>query len=133
VSGIAGLERRGIHFLVAESTVSFGAKARSVLAKLHLTAALHRATTTSRTPGQIAARVAAGRTDGGLVYASDLTAAMRSRVHVLTIPAAGAPAVTFEIAVVRRTRNGAAAQAYVARVLSPTGQAALRRRGFGRA
>lgn len=88
---------------------------------------------TSQTPGQIAAQVAAGRTDAGFVYASDLTAAMTAKLHVVSIPSAGAPTVTFEVAVVRKTKNQSAAQAYVARILSPTGQAALRRRGFGRA
>lgn len=131
VHKVSDLARRGIHFLVARSSVSFGAQARAVLAKLHLGAAAKRATTTTETPGQIAASVAAGRTAAAFVYASDLTAAAKAKLHVLSIPSAGKPAVTFAIAVVKKTSRLAAAQAYIAKILSPTARAALRHRGFG--
>jgi len=132
VAKVSDLEHKGIHFLVGRSSLSFGAQARSVLSKLHLTAAAKRASTTTETPSQIAATVAAGETGAAFVYASDLTAAARAKVHVLTIPSAGRPAVTFEIAVVKKTTNQAAAQAYATKLLAPSAQAGLRHRGFGK-
>jgi molybdate transport system substrate-binding protein len=132
VAKLSDLAHKGIHFLVAKSSVSFGAQARAVLAKLHLSGAAKRATTTAETPGQIVADVIAGRTGAAFVYASDLTAATTTKLHVLTIPSAGHPAVTYEVAVVKKTKAQAAAQAYITKLLAPAAQAALRRRGFGK-
>jgi ABC-type molybdate transport system substrate-binding protein len=127
----SSLGRAGVRLLVAKSTASRGAQARSVLAKLHDGGVLARARTTSETPAEIAADVAGRRADAAFLYASDLTAAEHARLRVLSVPSAGAPAVNFELAVVTKTRDRAAASAYVAKLLAPPAQAALRRRGFG--
>jgi molybdenum ABC transporter molybdate-binding protein len=132
VRKVSGLGRRGVSLLIARSSVSFGAGARTVLLRLHLSAALRRATSTRDTAGQIAAQVAAGKADAALLYACDLTKAVRRKLRVLAIPAAAHPGVTFAIAVVRTSRYPAVASAYIAKVRSPAGQAALRRRGFGK-
>jgi molybdenum ABC transporter molybdate-binding protein len=129
---VSDLAHRAVSFLVATASVSFGAKARSVLAALHLGAAAQHATSTFDTPGQMAAQVAAGRAGAAFVYACDLSAEVKRRLRILTLPAAAHPTVTFDIAVVAGSRRRAGAAAYIAKVRSPAGQAALRRRGFGK-
>jgi ABC-type molybdate transport system substrate-binding protein len=126
VRKVSGLGRRGVSLLIARSSVSFGAGARTVLLRLHLSAVLRRATTTPDTAGQIAARVAASKADAALLYECDLTKAVKRKLRVLAIPAAAHPGVTFAIAVVKTSRYPAPASAYIAKVRSPAGQAALR-------
>jgi molybdenum ABC transporter molybdate-binding protein len=132
VKKLADLKHAGIRFLLARSGVALGAQARSVLARLHLSAAVKHATVTADTAGEMATRVAAGKADAALVYASDATKASKGKLRVLTVPAAGRPAVKFEIAVVKRTGQPAAVAAYIAKILSPAGQAALRSAGLGK-
>jgi molybdate transport system substrate-binding protein len=133
VHKVSDLGHKGIRFLVAHSSTSVGAQARSVLTKLHVKAVAKRAKSTAETAGQMAAAVASGSVDAAIVYASDLTAAAKAKVHLLSIPSAGQPAVRFVIAVVRRTTNRPAAEAYIAKMLAPSAPAGLRHDGFGRA
>lgn len=72
--------------------------------------------------------VARGEVDAGFVFGTD-AAVMPERVKVaLTVPTQ-AP-ITYPIAVVKDSRHAAAAQGFVAFVLSPAGQAVLAKYGF---
>jgi len=110
---------------------AFGDQARAVLSRLHLGAASQSANVTAKSPQAIVSRVAGGKADAGIVYAVDVAAAA-SRVRVISIPAAGAPVVPFEIALVNGSSRRAAAIAFIHAVLSASGQAALRAAGFGK-
>lgn len=74
-------------------------------------------------------KVAAGEADAGLVYATDV----RERADVEPIAAAGVDDVVnrYPVAALTEAANPAAADAFVAFVLSDAGRAVLERLGFG--
>ena len=55
---------------------------------------------------------------------------MPGRVKVIKVPAWAQPKVTYAMAVVTKSPNQAAAQAFISRVLSKAGQAKLQAFGF---
>jgi molybdate transport system substrate-binding protein len=79
---------------------------------------------------QVAAKVQLGEADAGLVYTTDVTTALRSAVRVIEIPTEFNVIATYPIAAVKGARNETGAQAFIAYVLSPAGQAILGRHGF---
>jgi molybdate transport system substrate-binding protein len=76
-------------------------------------------------------KVATDEVDAGLVYSTDVRAAA-PKVEGIAVPGAAAAANRYPVAVLRESRNPATAHAFVAFVLSPSGQQALERAGFGR-
>ena len=79
---------------------------------------------------QVVAKVQLGETDAGMVYASDVTPAVRGAVQVLAIPEPFNVIAHYPIAVVRDAPNAAGARAFIDYVLSPAGQAILTKHGF---
>ncbi|MCU1351323.1 MAG: molybdenum transporter, periplasmic molybdate-binding protein [Acidimicrobiales bacterium] len=75
------------------------------------------------------AAVTNGDADAAIVYATDAKAA-GSRVSAVAIPAARNVQASYPIAVVKASSHQATARAFVAYVLSPSGQAVLREAGF---
>ncbi len=104
---LSRIEGYGPHFerRVAESVMSGEANVRSVLAKVEL-----------------------GEADAGVVYETD--AATSGRVRTVPLPEAANVTVEYPIAVVTASRQPAAAERWVTFVLSPPGQAVLKRFGF---
>jgi molybdate transport system substrate-binding protein len=74
---------------------------------------------------QVSAQVASGEVDAGLVYRSDVTPDIASRVTVLPIPDAINTLATYPIGITDNTPNPDAAKAFVDFVLSDAGQAIL--------
>jgi molybdate transport system substrate-binding protein len=72
-----------------------------------------------------------GQADAGFVYVTDADAA-KGKVAVVKLPAKAKPEAKDYIAVVKATKNPAAAAGFVKAVLSPEGQAKLHAAGFGR-
>jgi molybdate transport system substrate-binding protein len=79
---------------------------------------------------QAASKIQLGEADAGIVYSTDVTPALRDAVRVIQIPAEFNVVAKYPIAVVKGARNEAGARAFIAYVLSPTGQAVLARHGF---
>jgi molybdate transport system substrate-binding protein len=79
---------------------------------------------------QVAAKVQLGEADAGIVYAADVTPALRDAVRVIEIPPALNVIAKYPIAVVKGAQNEAGARAFIAYVLSPAGQTILVRHGF---
>jgi molybdate transport system substrate-binding protein len=79
---------------------------------------------------QVAAKVQLGEADAGIVYATDVTPAIRDAVRVIQIPPALNVIANYPIAVVKGAQNEAGARAFIAYVLSPAGQTILVRHGF---
>jgi molybdate transport system substrate-binding protein len=79
---------------------------------------------------QVASKVQLGEADAGIVYSTDVTPALRAAVRVIQIPPEFNVIAKYPIAVVKGAHNEAGAQAFIAYVLSPAGQAILARHGF---
>ncbi len=78
----------------------------------------------------VTGKVALGQADAGFVYVTDARAVSSDQVTVIRIPAWAQPRVRYEIAVVSKSPNKAAARAWVKMVLSAKGQTALKSAGF---
>ena len=76
----------------------------------------------------VLSRVALGEADAGIVYVSDIASA--ADVEGVTIPDAQNVRATYPIAALAEAPNPAAAQAFVAHVLSSPGRRVLREHGF---
>jgi molybdate transport system substrate-binding protein len=79
---------------------------------------------------QLAAKVALGEADAGVVYRSDVTPDIADQVQVIEIPEALNVVAVYPIAAVSDSANPEAAQAFVDLVLSEEGQAVLAKWGF---
>ena len=77
-------------------------------------------------------QVETGNVDAGVVYVTDVKAA-GSKVKGVTIPASENASTLYPIATITSSKEPAIAQAFVAYVLSPTGQAVLSAAGFEKA
>ena len=77
----------------------------------------------------VTGKVALGQADAGFVYVTDARP-VSDLVTVVRIPAWAQPRVRYEIAVVSKSSNKAAAQAWVNQILSSRGQTALKNAGF---
>jgi ABC-type Fe3+ transport system substrate-binding protein len=66
----------------------------------------------------------------GVCYLTDVTPSVAKSVSTVAFPIGAAPEATYPIAIVKATKNAAAAQAFIGFVLSPEGQAFLKDRGF---
>jgi molybdate transport system substrate-binding protein len=77
----------------------------------------------------VVSKIELGEADAGIVYTTDVTAA-GSKVTGVPIPDANNVIATYPIVAVKATTNAAVANAFVAYVLSATGQAKLQSFGF---
>jgi molybdate transport system substrate-binding protein len=80
---------------------------------------------------QLAAKVALGEADAGIVYKSDVTPDIAAQVQVVEIPAEVNVMAVYPIAVVNDSAHPELAQAFIDFILSDQGQAILEKRGFG--
>ncbi|MEA2169103.1 MAG: Bacterial extracellular solute-binding protein [Solirubrobacteraceae bacterium] len=81
-------------------------------------------------PARIAGQIAARKADAAIVYATSLGAKAKRKLRVITIPARARPRIALQIAVVTGAPHRKAASAFIRRVRSRAGRAALRRAGF---
>lgn len=80
---------------------------------------------------QVAAKIALGEADAGIVYTSDVTPDIVDRVQQIAIPDAQNVIATYPLAPLADAPSPAQAQAFIDFVLSAEGQAILARWGFG--
>ncbi|WP_295641535.1 molybdate ABC transporter substrate-binding protein [uncultured Methylibium sp.] len=112
------------------ASVPVGRYTQGVLQKAGLWAAIEPRMIGASNVRQALDYVARGEVDAGFVYATD-AALMPDKVKVaLTVPTE--TPILYPIAPVAAGSNAAAAQKFVAFVLSPAGQAVLAKYGFGR-
>ena len=129
ITGVADLKRRGVKLVVGGESVPVGAYTRKALAHLGLSSVLANAVSEETEVRSISGKVALGEADAGFVYATDAQAA-GAKVRVIELPAKAQPVVRYAIAVVKGSAHRADAAAFVQRVLSKRGQAALAAAGF---
>jgi molybdate transport system substrate-binding protein len=79
---------------------------------------------------QVVTKVQLGEADAGIVYVSDVTPKTSKDVQTVPIPEAYNQIATYPIALTKECKNRAAAQAFIAFVLSAEGQAILKAHNF---
>lgn len=123
------LKRKPVKLVVAGAAVPVGAYTRTVLRKMGLTSILSKVVSQETDVRAVTGKVALGQADAGFVYVTDARA-VSDQVTVIRIPAWAQPRMRYEIAVVSKSTRKAAAQAWIRKLLSPAGQAALKAYGF---
>src|SRR5262245_13644685 len=129
IHSVYDLKRKPVKLVVAAPAVPVGSYTRTVLRKMALLSVLSKVVSQESDVRAVTGKVALGQADAGFVYVTDARA-VREQVTVIRIPAWAQPRVRYEIAVVSRSTRKVAARAWIKRLLSPRGQAALRSYGF---
>jgi molybdate transport system substrate-binding protein len=130
INSIYDLTARGVKLDIANSAVPVGAYTLQILNQMNLTKAVLANVVSQETDvREVLAKVALGQADAGFVYATDAKT-VSGQVKVIKLPVWAQPKVTYAMAVVTKSPNQTAAQAYVQEILSKAGQAKLRAAGF---
>jgi molybdate transport system substrate-binding protein len=130
IHSVYDLKKPGIKLVIAASAVPVGSYTLQVLKQMGLTTSVL-ANVVSRESDvrSVLAKVALGEADAGFVYSTDAKT-VPGKVTVLKIPAWAQPKVTYEFAVVSKSANKTAAQAFLKEVLSKAGQKKMLAAGF---
>jgi molybdate transport system substrate-binding protein len=126
ITGLAGLAKPGVIYITEAPTVPAGKYALQAL-KIAGVAVTPKSLETD--VKSVVSKIELGEADAGIVYATDVTAA-GSKVHGVPIPDADNVVATYPIVGVKASTNLAAANAFIAYVLSAEGQAKLQSFGF---
>ena len=130
IRSVFDLRRQGITLLIGQQGVPIGDYTRQILTNLGLSSVLSNVVSQETDVRNVVGKVALGEADAGFVYFTDVRSAA-DKLTAIAIPAWAQPKVRYELAVVRSTKNLAAARAFVDRVLGKPGRATLARFGFG--
>jgi molybdate transport system substrate-binding protein len=132
ITSVGDITKRGVKLVICNATVPCGDYARTAFMNLGITRAAMRNVVSQTTDvTQTVAEVALGQADAGFVYITDARAA-DGKVMVVRLPAKAKPQAEDVVAVVRAGHDQTAARAFVAKLMSPAGQAKLRAAGFGK-
>lgn len=126
ITGLADLARPELVVALCGPEVPCGAVSAALLRSAGVTAAPD---TLEQDVKAVLTKVVLDEVDAGLVYRSDVVAA-GPRVQEIGVPESDRAVTEDLVAVLRASRNPAAAAEFVERVLSPEGQAVLRDAGF---
>jgi molybdate transport system substrate-binding protein len=129
IRSIYDLRSKPVKLVVAAPAVPVGGYTLTVLRKMGLSSVLGKVVSRESDVKAVTGKVALGQADAGFVYVTDARPAS-DQVSVIRIPAWAQPRVRYEIAVVSKSPNKAAARAWVKMVLSAKGQAVLKNAGF---
>ena len=129
ITSIYDLRSKPVKLVVAAPAVPVGGYTVTVLRRMGLSSVLDKVASRESDVKAVTGKVALGQADAGFVYVTDARP-VSDQVAVIRIPAWAQPRVRYEIAVVSKSPNKAAARAWVKMILSAKGQAALRRTGF---
>jgi molybdate transport system substrate-binding protein len=126
IAGLADLTKPGLVLSLCGPTVPAGRYAREAFVKAGLKAP---ETSQELDVKAIVSRVVLGEADAGIVYETDVRAA-GDKAEGIAIPESSNVVARYPIAVLKEAPNRAAADAFVAYVLSPAGRATLEKAGF---
>ena len=129
IKSVYDLKTKNVKLVIANSAVPVGSYTRTVLKKMNLSSVLNSVVSQESDVKAVTGKVALGQADAGFVYVTDARA-VSDQVTVVRIPAWAQPRVRYEIAVVSKSNNKAAAQAWIKTLLSTNGQTALKNAGF---
>jgi len=128
VASFADLAKPGVKVVVCAPAVPCG----SATAKVETTTGVDlRPVSEEQSVTDVLGKVIAGEADAGLVYVTDVKGAA-GKVEGVDLAQAEAAVNTYPIAVLRSSRNAAAARAFVALVTGARGQSVLAAAGFGK-
>jgi molybdate transport system substrate-binding protein len=129
LTSVYDLKSKNVKLVIANAAVPVGGYTRTVLKKMGLSSVLSNVVSQESDVKAVTGKVALGQADAGFVYVTDARP-VSDQVTVVRIPAWAQPRVRYEIAVVSKSSNKAAAQAWVNQILSNRGQTALKNAGF---
>jgi molybdate transport system substrate-binding protein len=130
ITSIYDLEKPGIKIDVANSSVPVGSYTLQVLDQMGLRSQVSANFVSQETDVRsVLSKVQLGQADAGFVYSTDAQT-VPGQVSVVKVPAWAQPKVAYSMAIVSRSANKAAAQAFINEVLSRAGQATMRKYGF---
>jgi molybdate transport system substrate-binding protein len=125
IHSLADLAKPGLVVVLADPSVPAGKYAQQALAKAGVT--VHPASLETQVTG-VLTKVALGEADAGIVYVSDIVTS--GKVDGVAIPDGQNVIADYPIALLAGAKNKSAANAFIAYVLSPQGQAILVAAGF---
>ncbi|HYX42694.1 MAG TPA: molybdate ABC transporter substrate-binding protein, partial [Pyrinomonadaceae bacterium] len=111
-------------------TVPAGFYARQTLVNLNLWDKVQTKLVLAEDVRQVLDYVARAEVDAGLVYVTDIAPTNQDVFVAAPAPATTHDAILYPIAVVKDSRHAEAALSFIALVLSPEGQAVLKKYGF---
>ena len=130
IKSIYDLTKPGPKIAVAAVTVPVGSYTVQVLNQMGINTAVQANVVTRETSdANVVAKVALGQVDAGFVYLSDYVIDP-THLSLIKVPAWAQPKITYAMAVVTKSPNQAAAEAWMKKVLSPAGQAIFVKNGF---
>jgi molybdate transport system substrate-binding protein len=130
IKSIYDLAKPGVQIDIANSAVPVGSYTLSILKNMNLTAPILANVVSQETDVRtVLTKVSLGQADAGFVYSTDAQT-VPGQVVVISVPAWAQPKVTYAMAVVTKSPNQTAAQAFVNEVLSKAGQATMQSYGF---
>jgi molybdate transport system substrate-binding protein len=130
IHSIYDLTKPGVSIDIAGPAVPVGSYTLQVWTQMGLTSQLQPNVVSQEVDvTTVLAKIVAGQADVGFVYSTDADT-VPGQVTVINLPAWAQPKVVYAMAVVTKSPNQPAAQAFVSQVLSPAGQAVMRRFGF---
>ena len=131
------LARPGVKLDLANSKVPVGNYSRQALSKASTEYgadfekhALANVVSEEENVKQVVTKVQLGEADAGIVYVSDVTPKVSKDIQPIAIPAAYNQLASYPIALTKDITNRAAAEAFIAFVLSAEGQAILKAHNF---
>jgi molybdate transport system substrate-binding protein len=126
ITGLADLTKSGVIYITEAPNVPAGKYALQALRMAGVTVTPKSLETDVKS---VVSKIELGEADAGIVYTTDVTAA-GSKVMGVPIPDAVNVIATYPIVAVKATTNTAAANAFIAYVMSAAGQAKLQSFGF---
>ncbi len=132
VGSLDDLAKPGVTIAIGAKNVPVGSYTRKVLAGLDAAqrkAVLANVRSEEPDVGGIAAKLTQGAVDAGFLYVTDV-AATNGRLKAIELPAELQPDIAYGVAIVKGSRNGAAARDFVEGLLTGAGADALRAAGF---
>jgi molybdate transport system substrate-binding protein len=127
ITDLADLEKPGVTLVLEDPSVPAGNYARQAFQQAGLPAP--KPASNELDVKSTLAKLTSGDADAVIVYVTDVKAA-GSKVEGVEIPDAQNVIATYPIAVIKASKNAAAAEAFVDEIVSGTGQRALQARGF---
>ncbi len=139
ITSLNDLANSGVKLVVANSSVPVGNYSLQMLSKAtnnssygagFNTSVLANVVSEETNVNDVVVKVALGQGDAGIVYVSDVPAAYKDKVTVVTIPDSVNVIAQYPIGVLSRSQNAQMAQRWINYVTSSGGQAILQKYGF---